>query len=253
MQQTLVPVDVRDICFEKNLYEIKNLDGSFIAQNAIENTFGSIEQKVDKVIQSIQAKSLNENCLRCTTVLSDDDKNYLTIFVASLLFRDPKTIESGIGHLQKSNPNITTREARNFTLLNLLPLGLDSEWDKNTIIRTALDDYSGMAFQIGMTDEDTIITSDRPVVIWPKKDVEPYTNPKAVSFPLTSRLLLFLFPAGDVNHGIRDCFFKLTKEQINDSYGNVSAYARNWIYSRNPLTQEQVAIIQETRNKMNCN
>lgn len=253
LQQTPVPVDVRDICFEKHLYEIKNRDGSFIAQNTIEKVFGRIEQKVDRVIQSIRDKSENEICLNCATILSEDDKSYLTIFITSLLYRDPKTIESGIDFLQESNPNMGDREARNFTLLNLLPLGLDSEWDEKTIIRTAVANLAGMAFQIGVDDEDVVVTSDRPVVIWPPKENEPYNRPRAVVFPLTSRLLLYLFPLESVDPIARNCFVRMSADQINDYYRYLAASARNWIFSRNPLTPEQVAIIQETRNKMNCN
>lgn len=253
MQQTPVPVDVRDICFEKHLYEIKNVDGSFIAQNTIEKAFGRIEQKVDRVIQSIRDKSENENCLNCATILSEDDKSYLTIFITSLLYRDPKTIESGIDFLQESNPNMGDREARNFTLLNLLPLGLDSEWDEKTIIRTAVSNLAGMAFQIGVNDQDVVVTSDRPVVIWPPKENEPYNRPRAVVFPLTSRLLLYVFPLESVDPIARNCFVRMSADQINEYYRYLAASARNWIFSRNPLTPEQLQIIQETRNKMNCN
>ena len=104
MQQTPVQVDVQDICFEKNLYEIKGRDGSFIAQNTIEKTFGKIEDNTNRVIQAVRAKSENENCLNCPTVLSENDKSYLIILITTLLYRDPATIESGIGFLQESNP-----------------------------------------------------------------------------------------------------------------------------------------------------
>ena len=57
MQQIPIQVDVQDICFEKNLYEIKDRDGLFIAQNTIEKTFGKIEDNTNRVIQSIRAKS----------------------------------------------------------------------------------------------------------------------------------------------------------------------------------------------------
>lgn len=177
MQQTPVQVDVQDICFEKNLYEIKGRDGSFIAQNTIEKTFGKIEDNTNRVIQAVRAKSENENCLNCPTVLSENDKSYLIILITTLLYRDPATIESGIGFLQESNPNMDDREARNFTLLNLLPLGLDTEWDKNTIIKTAVENLTGMAFQIGIADEENIITSDRPVVIWSPKEDEQHNRP----------------------------------------------------------------------------
>lgn len=249
MQQIPVPVDVKDICFEKNLYEIKSDDGSFIAQNTIEKIFGRIEAQASRVIQSISDKSKSANCMNCPTVLSDEDKSYLTIFICSLLYRDPKTIENGINYLQEENSGINPRVARNFTLLNLLPLGLDPEWNKNTIIRSALNNLSGMAFQIGFSDNDLIITSDRPSVFWPPKEDELYNRPRAVAFPLTSRLVLYLFPLESVDPIARNCFIKQSKEQINDLWGYISAYARDWIYSRNPLTDEQLAIIKEVRRE----
>ena len=249
MKQTPVQVDVQDICFEKNLYEIKGRDGSFIAQNTIEKTFGKIEDNTNRVIQAVRAKSENENCLNCPTVLSEDDKSYLIILITSLLYRDPATIESGISFLQESNPNMDDREARNFTLLNLLPLGLDAEWDKNTIIRTAVGNLTGMAYQIGIADEDIIITSDRPVVIWFPKENEQHNRPRAIAFPLTSRLLLYMFPEESVDPIARNCFVKLSDDQINDLYVNTAVSARNWIYSRSQLTTEQLGIIREARKK----
>ncbi len=250
MKQIPVPVDVGDICFEKNLYEIKGSNGSFIAQNTIEKTFGKIEAQAGKVIQSIEKKAHNENCLNCPTVLSQDDKSYLVIFITSLLYRDPATIESGISFLQESNPSMTGREARNFTLMNLLPLGVDPSWDENTIIRTAINSLSGMAFQIGIVDDDVIMTSDRPVVMWPPKDNDPYNRPRAVVFPLTSKLVLYLFPLESVEPIARNCFVKLSQEQINEINRNVAASARQWIYSRNPLTNEQMEIVMDARNRI---
>lgn len=250
MKQIPVPVDVGDICFEKNLYEIKGRNGSFIAQNTIEKTFGKIEAQAGKVIQSIEKKTHNANCLNCPTILSQDDKSYLVIFITSLLYRDPATIKSGIRFLQETNHDMTGREARNFTLLNLLPLGVDPSWDEKTIIRTAINSLSGMAFQIGIADDDVIMTSDRPVVMWPPKDDDPYNRPRAVVFPLTSKLVLYLFPLESVDSIARNCFVKLSQEQIDEIHGYVVACARHWIYSKKPITKEQLKIIVNTRNKM---
>ena len=250
MQQIPVPVDVKDICFEKNLYEIQSNDGSFIAQNTIEKTFGKIESLANVVIQSVKNKSQNAKCLNCPTILSENDKCYLVIFICALMYRSPEIIEEGIKSLEKTNPQISRQDARNFTLLNLLPLGLDPEWDKNTIIRSALINLSGMAFQIGITDDDLIITSDRPSTIWPPTEDELYNRPRAVVFPLTSRLVLYLFPIESVDPIARNCFVKLTKEQVNDLCRYISVYARDWIYSRNPLTDEQLTIIKEARREL---
>lgn len=249
MLQTPTSVKVEDVCCEKNLYELRDSDGSFIARNHIENTFRQIEDYTARVIKSIVAKSQNEKCLNCTTVLSQDDKSYLTIFITALLYRDPQTIEMGIRFLQESNPSMAGREARNSTLMNLLPLGIDPEWDKNTVIRSAIEKYSGMFFQIGFADNDTIITSDRPVVQWLSHDNSDNRS-RAVAFPLTSRLVLYLFPIKNVEQNATSCFFKMSDQQINDIQTNIAVCARRWIYSKNMLTVDQLGIIKEARARL---
>lgn len=238
------------ICREIDMYELIDKDGSYIAPNRIENTFGRLETYTGKVIELIKAKSQNEKCLNCPTILSENDKSYLIIFMTALKFRDPQTIDLGIKFLQQYNPNMDMREARNFTLMNLFPFGVDSKWDDNTVIKTAIKNYCGMAFQIGIADDDIIITSDRPVVEWSPDKNELYNRPKAVVFPLTSRLVLYLYPIENVEPIGRNCFIKLSNDQIDDIQTNVAVYAREWIYSRNPLTKEQLERVKDARNRL---
>lgn len=231
MQQTPTSVKLEDVCCEKNLYELRDSNGSIIAQNHIENAFGRIEDYTARVIKSIIAKSQNENCLKCSTVLSQDEKSFLTIFITALMYRDPQTIVMGMRFLQENNPNVDCRNARNFTLMNLLPLSGNPEWDNKTIIRSAIETLSGMFFQIGFTDNDIIITSDRPVIQWPSHDSSDH-RPRAVAFPLTSRLVLYLFPIESAEQNESSCFFKMSEQQINDIQTNIAVCARRWIYSK---------------------
>jgi len=161
------------------LYELRNADGSFVARNTIEKTFGKIETAVSNVFCSIKERAKNEKCMNCTTFLSEEEKSLLIIFITALLYRDPNTITRGIDFLKETNQGLSDEQARNFTLLNLLPLGLDAEWDQKTIIRSALANLSGMAYQIGMASDDVIFTSDRPVVQWPSHNEEYLNRPKA--------------------------------------------------------------------------
>ena len=247
------PPEIRSIdkiCREIDMYEPIYEDGSYIAPNHIENRFGRIETKAGKVIEAIKAKAQNDKCLSCTSVLSDEDKSILNIFITALMFRDPDTIEFGIKSLQATNPDIDLREARNYTLYNLLPLGVNREWDENTVIRTATERLSGMAFQIGIADEDVIITSDRPFVVWPPDENELYNRPKALAFPLTSRLLLYLFAMNEVEAINSSFFIRLSENQINDIQENVTVCAKKWLYSRNPLTEEQMNRVKSVRNRL---
>lgn len=238
------------ICREIDMYEPIDKEGAYIAPNYIENRFGRIETKVGKVIETIKAKAQNAKCLSCTSVLSEEDKSMLIIFITALMFRDPDTIEFGIKSLQASNPDMGLRDARNYTLYNLLPLGVNYEWDENTIIRTATERLCGMAFQIGIADEDVIITSDRPFVVWPPDENELYNRPKAVAFPLTSRLVLYLFAVNDVEAIKSSFFISLNKEQINEIQENVTICAKKWLFSRSPLTEKQMIRVKEARGRL---
>ena len=243
--QTSVPVNINKICYEKNLYELRNEDGLFIARNTIEKAFSKIEGSFGKVIESIQKRSLDNKCENCCSFLSDEEKSILIIFITSLIYRDPVTLERGIDYIKDVEPNVSYEEAKIFTLMNLLPLGLDSQWDQNTIIRTAIENLSGMAFQIGQAPDDIIITSDRPIVQWLHNGKKFPYRPKALVFPLTSRLVLYLFPAEIVKKSEQNLFFQLSRDQINDIQYNVAVFAREWVYSRNKLSNEQLELIRD--------
>lgn len=250
MQQIPVQVDVEDICSEKHLYELRNADGCFIDRNRIEKTFGKLENQTNRVIEIIKTKSQNEQCLNCPSILSEEDMSILFIFITSLIYRDPQTINYGIAFLKTNNSFFDERKARNYTLLNLLPISQDTEWNENTIIRTAVKNLSGMAFRIGIAEDDVVITSDRPVIQWSPEENELYNRPKLVAFPLTSRLVLYLFPVENVEPIGRNCFFILSEEQIKDIQINVAVYARKWIYSRKPLSDEQLERVKEARDRL---
>ncbi|MCR5608636.1 MAG: DUF4238 domain-containing protein [Lachnospiraceae bacterium] len=249
MQQINCQVDIEDFCAEDNLYELRDEEGKFIARNIIEKVFSRIEAQVGAVIEKIKTKSQNEKCMVCPCILSEEDKSILIILMTMILFRDPKTINLGMKFLKQENPDMDERASRNFTLLNLLPLGIIPEWDENTIIREAVTKYSGMEVQIGIASDDVIITSDRPVIEWPPKDTELFNRPRAVAFPLTSKLVLYLFPIETDQQIGRSFFFELSDEQIKDIQTNVAVCARKWIFSRNALTEEQMERIKEGRSR----
>lgn len=241
---------INRICREIDLYELFDQQGAYIAPNLIEDFFGKLETKIGRIIKSIIEKAESGKYLNCVSFLSEDDKTHLIIFMTALKYRNPQTIESGIRILQQSNPDMDIREARNFTLLNLLPLSGDPEWDKNTIIRTSLKSYCGMAFQIGLANEDVIFTSDRPVIEWPPDNEELYNRPKAVVFPLTSRIILYLYPRESVDPNCINCFFALNNERIIDLQHNVAATAREWIFTKKPLSVEQMEKVKEARKRL---
>lgn len=250
MEQTPVQVNVNSICYEKNLYELKNEDGTFIGRNTIEMAFAGIESGVSKAIKSIKCRIQNEKCINCTTFLTEEEKSVLIIFITTLMYRDPYTIERGISFLKENNPELSATQAKNFTLLNLLPIGQDVNWNQNTIISTAIANLSEMAFQIGVTTDDVIFTSDRPFVKWHSHDLKQHNRFKALVFPLTSRIVVYLYPKEDLDSIGWNYSFRLDEERIRDIQSNIAVCAREWIYTKEKLTEGQMELITNARNRM---
>ena len=238
------------ICREYKLYELFDESGEIILPNMIENTFQRIEKKAGDAFISICKRAENGNCLNCTSFLSEEEKNYLVLFIVSLVYRDVHTIESGVEFLKETEPGITDREARNFTLMNLLPLWGNAERNEKTVIRTALENYENMAFQIGVYHDDVFFTSDRPVVQWGLNSSGADKRPREVIFPLSSRIVLYMYPTEHVEPNSRNCLFALDEERIKEIQFYVAGFAREYIYSRLPLTEAQINIVKEARRRL---
>ena len=250
MQQIKVPVPIKSVCYEENLYELRNNAGEFVARNLIENTFGRLEYETSKVIESIKEKVGKTSCYDCEAVLSEYDKSILIIFMNSLIFRDPVTIENGMKVLQKNNPNLDSLDARNFTLMNLLPIGEDTKWNEHTVIRSAINRYNDMAFQIGVSDSDDIITCDRPIVEWPSMAGDSDNRPRAVAFPLTSRMVLYLYPIENVSARGKSCIFHMDEQRIRDMQHNIAVYSIDYVFSKTKFSEEQVGMIENIKSKV---
>ena len=109
---------------------------------------------------------------------------------------------------------------------------------------------NNMAFQIGVTSDDVIFTSDRPFVEWFSHDNELSNRPKALIFPLTSRIVVYMYPQEDIESIGWNYSFRLDEERIRDIQINIAICARNWIYTRERLTDEQIGLIKAARKRM---
>lgn len=95
-------VSINDICLRNDLYEQKITDDSgdsvYVNRNSIENSFIEIEGKYRTVINkldSLQLKSDDE-------MISDEDRNILSMFMALTIFRHPVFVNSLKQYIKKN-------------------------------------------------------------------------------------------------------------------------------------------------------
>ena len=71
------------ILFENDMYETKNLDGSYFDRNVIENKFAQIEGHIANVLQAVDSELSNRR------TLSSDEEAAFALFIALQLVRLP--------------------------------------------------------------------------------------------------------------------------------------------------------------------
>lgn len=71
------------ILFENDMYETKNLDGSYFDRNVIENKFAQIEGHIANVLQAVDSELSNRR------ILSSDEEAAFALFIALQLVRLP--------------------------------------------------------------------------------------------------------------------------------------------------------------------
>ena len=237
-------VSIRDECAEKYLYEMINGDGKLLEPNKLEKIFSQFENDFSNTLKSIKLKAFHKENYRTSAFLSKVEKYNLLVFICLQLLRLPKMIQHG-QEVAKDvyNSEIDDRRAKNFAIemyYNSL-FRLKNQQEGPNITLPVLKWFDNMAFKIGVSDDDNIITSDLPMCFYNKNGLYPFEEiPDQVTVPLTSRLVLYLSPLKNEKIGERNILFPLDSEDIEEEQIAMFTMANRWVYSRNPLTDKQL-------------
>ena len=237
-------VSIRDECAKKYLYEMLSEDGKLLEPNKLENIFCQFETDFSNAIKSIKRKAFNKANYNTSSFLTKDEKHNLLTFISLQLLRYPEMIQYGQDTAKDVyNNEIDNRQARNFAIkmyYNSL-FRLKNNQEGPNITFSVLKWFDNMAFKIGVSDRDDIITSDLPMCFYNKKGLYPFEDtPDQVIVPLTSRLVLYLSPRENEDIGKRNILFSLTDEDIQEEHTAMFTTTRRWIYSYNPLSKEDI-------------
>lgn len=106
-------VDIYDICYKKNLYELKDDNGNIIDRNRIENIFGCLEVEWSNIISKIE----NDE------ILSEEEECYIYILFALQILRVPESQEMAKKFLKKIKPTLSDSQAERYAKVSSLVAG----------------------------------------------------------------------------------------------------------------------------------
>lgn len=181
------------ICFCKDMYEIKNADGSYFERNSTENRYAAIEAEISGKLEPMIAK------LHLGGRLSAEDNAYLAVLLALQLVRVPmmKRViykkeqheQNAVKQLEQNSTYKMMIDSVDSGILYLLQNGFDLSEEAIQQIRNTTKHKQSLleevisyiqekcAFYIVTTNRNHFILSDNPVLI------NTYDNTKYI-FPI---------------------------------------------------------------------
>lgn len=242
------PVPIKSICYKKDLYEFKNETGELICQNIIEDKLSCFEGDFAKVLRSIIDKSQYEKNYETLSFLKTNEKLMLMFFISTIILRNPKTITAVKDTVVETLGNqINDNLANNIALQNCLPIYKTLDQNERNLLnhmRKAIDD---MSFQIVVSSEERIYTSDSPVILLGDNQTN---KPNNVILPISPKIVLVMKKYEKTKFGLTNRLVRLESKDIDFLNAIIVTHCQRWIYSKTPFTKEQIQwIVKKMNNK----
>lgn len=253
MKQFPDQIPIEDICFEEHLYEFKDSEGNFIDRNRVEKALSNYEKVFSVVIDQILRNAKNDKNLHTRCFLSSKEKVFLTAFMTLQILRYPSVLSIAEELLNDMFPDrLKANEARNIAVWSCLDAFIDGKFDveKESIFWRIASWFDDMAFIIGRSNKPVFFTSDRPIFLFHSKcDTINFImeRPEKIIFPLSPTIALYMIPNCKKTRQNRNILKDLSDKSIQEIQWSIAHCAKEWIYSRYPISSEQLQIIKNAK------
>lgn len=242
------PVSIRSICYEDNLYEIKNENDEIVAANHLETFFCAFEREFGKYRKQLEDKAFIEVNHHSLHFLSKEEKDFWRIYIAVQMMRTPQILQFVQGIAEEELQGLLkANDVRRITLKTCLPFFQRiKEGDKSLLFDT-IQGMNNMYFAVGVDNTDSIFTSDYPLFIMsPSQTVGSIEQ---VVFPITSRLVLILNGGKQKEAFKKNCLFSIQQEDLDIVKKSIADAADEWIYSKKPLTPREIELVKAAHSE----
>ena len=243
-KQTSDPVPTKSICYEKNLYELKDDSGNIKYSNTIEKVLSVYEGEFAEIFRSIISKAQIKSNFYTNSFLTQEEKKLLIDFISTMVLRKPKCIKAAQDAAIESCENkLTEIDAGNLALLLCLPKRKNFDTEERSIFNNFKLLLNNMNFQICYTKEEVLLTSDNPVIL---RGDNKFQKLYKIIMPLSPQIALYMSSIANTCKS-RNELIKLTSLNVRCINSAIVTRCDRWIYSKKPFTDKQIRMITKER------
>ena len=243
-------VPIESICRENYLYEVKDNDGNWLTPNWIEKILSLLEGMFGENLRRLEKKAFLKENYRTKCFLTKDEKSFWQLFVAIQMMRNPIVLREANAVIKElSKGMLTDNQIRAIAISQCLPVFSELKPEDENVFNVFLKPLLNMSMAIGVTENETLFTSDDPVYCYSSQranmlQVEEYEK---IVLPLTSRIALLMFGGKMAEEYDKNRLFPLDVEAQEDIKLSIAYSARKRIFSKTELSKSDVHIIERAR------
>ena len=248
---------IDSVCFETDLYEIKDASGNIVHQNQIENRLAQFEYRFSTVLTAIVKRTKYDKNLLTHCFLNKEEKAMLIWWLYLQIARTPSTITVAKNLAEELLPDLgESTDASNIAVWSCLEPLIKGRIDmeKPGLFQKMAHWFTDMAFVIGRCSQPQLFTCDNPIYLFhPNKDAVDFNTerPERIIFPLDPTAVLIMIPNNKENTGNRNIMINLTDELLKEVQWCMARSAKRWIFSRQRFSNTQITLIKSAREDIN--
>lgn len=243
------------ILFEKDMYETKNLDGSYFDRNVIENKFAQIEGHIANVLHEV------DNNLSNRQTLSPDEEVAFALFIALQLVRLPMVREIINNSPKGQFTSDVDKEIYDKATYRMMLLSRESGFEylkenglvlsedaKEQLKGQSLLEYTAsfilskcVIYVLTAPNDDPYVLSDMPVLI------DSFSDAKYV-FPVAPRIAICCCLSEEASKSEFGGFVQAQSEWIEKINKQLCNKANRWIICKSSYSSHILNLLAQTRS-----
>lgn len=243
------------ILFEKDMYETKNLDGSYFDRNVIENKFAQIEGHIANILQEVDSNLSNRQ------TLSLDEEVAFALFIALQLVRLPMVREIINNSPKGQFTSDVDKEIYDKATYRMMLLSRESGFEylkenglvlsedaKEQLKGQSLLEYTAsfilskcVIYVLTAPNDDPYVLSDMPVLI------DSFSDAKYV-FPVAPRIAICCCLSEEASKSEFGGFVQAQSEWIEKINKQLCSKANRWIICKSSYSSHILNLLAQTRS-----
>lgn len=241
-------VPIKSVCYEENLYEIRDSQGIIIRQNYIEDCLAQFDAMFSNHRRELISKA-NKSNLHCRSLLSKDEKVFWKLYIAIQFVRYPETLTTA-----KESFEMYLKEymgggmSSDIAILLCLPFFKDYDQKSRNVLNEILLLMEDLSLCVEICESERLVTSDRPLFVHSGDFPEKITFDQIV-FPLTPKIQLYLHRKGETDRRYRNIMHLIDNDETDDAIRAMGFAADRFVFAGRELEARELDLLRLGRQQ----